>query len=227
VNTAEVMGSAMTVADTPTRSVNSYADLTSEDYFKLLLAQLTNQDPLEPTSNEELLGQIASIRDIEASTSLSDALKSLTGGQQFGSASAMIGRFVTGPMTESGSAVSGVVVGVRFEADGRAILLMEGGMELALDSVISIESAEMIGEELVGKMIFGTDRRDPTDPKTIEGLVTSASADGQGGLLLELDTGEDIRFSDVQRIEEMTTKANPIGKVIDGSAEVLKGLFGI
>ena len=45
--------------------VESLPGLGSQDFLKLLVAQLTNQDPLDPTSNQELFQQIASIREIE------------------------------------------------------------------------------------------------------------------------------------------------------------------
>lgn len=40
-------------------------ELTSQDFLKLLVTQLTYQDPLDPMGNEELLRQISSIREIE------------------------------------------------------------------------------------------------------------------------------------------------------------------
>ena len=74
---------------------NAASALSGEDFFKLLIAELTNQDPLEPTSNQDLLNQISSIRDIELSTSLSESLTSLTEQQRFASAGSLIGQFVT------------------------------------------------------------------------------------------------------------------------------------
>jgi flagellar basal-body rod modification protein FlgD len=97
---------------------NGMADLGSQDFLKLMLTELTNQDPLEPTDNEALLRQISSIRDIELSTSLTDSIRQLTGQQQIGSSSSLIGQFVTGLPGEDGIVSSGLVVGVRF-AGGR------------------------------------------------------------------------------------------------------------
>ena len=89
--------------------------LGADDFLKLLITQLSNQNPLEPTSSEELLQQIASIRDIELSTTLTESLKSLTEQQRYGSAAGLIGNYVVGraDSTNPTAAVpEGVVVGV-------------------------------------------------------------------------------------------------------------------
>lgn len=93
---------------------NAATAMDSQDFFKLLITQLTNQDPFEPTGNDELLRQISSIRDIELSTTLTDSLRSLTGQQRFTSASTLIGQFVTGVPGPDGVVDSGLVIGIRF-----------------------------------------------------------------------------------------------------------------
>ena len=174
----------------------SIAALDSGDFFKLLIAQLSNQDPLEPVSNEELLGQISSIREIELSSTLTESLRSLTSQQGLGSASALIGRYVTGLPGPDGIVESGLVVGLRIGDDGRPMLQLSSGAELSLDQVGTIESPASAGEALVGNSIVGVDRRDPTNPELVEGVVTAVRVGENSEVLLELDTGEDLRLRD-------------------------------
>ena len=181
---------------TDTSATSSLAELRSEDFFELLITQLTNQDPLEPTDNEDLLNQISSIRDIELSTTLTDSLKMLTGQQRFASASSLIGRFVTGNSGAEGSVMRGVVVGVRFEADGQPLLQLADGTEIAIDEVATIESAERVAETLIGQAIIGIDQRDASNPEVVEGRVTGTTTNEAGETMLELDTGADLRFRD-------------------------------
>ena len=174
----------------------SIAALSANDFFKLLIAQLANQDPLEPTSNEELLGQVSSIREIELSATLTESLRKLTDQQGFGSASTLIGRYVTGLPGPEGVVESGLVVGVRVAQDGRPVLQLSSGGELSLHQVDTIESPVSAGEALVGKSIIGVDRRNPSDPQMVEGVVTGVRSNENGEILLELDTGEDLRLKD-------------------------------
>ena len=179
---------------------NSFPDLGSEDFLKLLIMQLRNQDPLEPVDNAELLEQISSVREIELSTTLTESLRLLTGQQRFASASSLIGQYVTGLAGADGTAESGIVVGVRFADAGQPILQLSNGSEIPLEQVGTIESPLRAAEALVGQPILGLDRRDPADPRVVEGIVTSVRIDTQGEVLLELDTGQDLRFRDFVRI---------------------------
>jgi len=190
---------ASTVATSPgVGAVSSSMEaLTSDNFLELLVTQLTNQDPLEPMGNEELLRQISSIREIELSTNLSDALTRLTGQQHFSSASGLIGRHVTTNPDASGASLSGVVVGVRFNDGGKATLVLSDGRETPLANVATIQSPLEAGEALVGLTVVGLDRRDASEPRAVEGLVTSARVDETGEVVLELDTGEALRMRDV------------------------------
>lgn len=175
----------------------STAGLTSDDFFKLLISQLTNQDPLEPTSNDELLKQISSIRDIELSTTLTESLQKLTGQQQFGSASMLIGQYVRSLPDENGMVQAGVVTAVKFDGTGKPALQLSNGAELGMESVATIESPARAAEALIGRAVLGLDRRTPSAPEPVDGLVTAVRAGEGGEFILELDTGDDLRLSDV------------------------------
>ncbi len=192
----EPINAATTLAAPPPRSGNSFDELGSSDFLKLLLTQLTNQDPLEPTGNEELLRQISSIREIELSTTLTDSLRVLTGQQHMTAASSMIGQYVTGLPNADGVAGRGLVMGVRF-AGGQPVLLLSSGAELSLDQVATLEPPLRAAEALIGQSAVGLDTRDPKSPKLVEGVVTGARLDEKGEALLELDTGDDLRLRDV------------------------------
>ena len=183
----------------------SAAGLSSDDFFKLLISQLTNQDPLEPTSNDELLRQISSIRDIELSTTLTESLQKLTGQQQFGSASMLIGQYVRGLPDEDGMVQAGVVNAIRFDGAGKPVLQLSNGAELAMDGIATIESPARAAEALIGRAVLGLDRRTPSAPEPVDGLVTAVRAGEGGEYVLELDTGDDLRLSDVISAGSATT----------------------
>ncbi len=182
---------------TATASGNSTLGLGSEDFYKLLITQLTNQDPLEPTGNEELLRQIASIREIELSTTLTESLQALTGQQRFASASSLIGQYVSGLPGEDGVVASGVVIGIRFTEEGRPVLQLANGTEMPLEQVSTIQSPLAAAQALIGQSVVGLDRRDPSEPELVEGVVTGVAVTDTGETMLELDTGGDLRLSDL------------------------------
>jgi len=174
--------------------------LTGEDFFKLLIAQLSNQNPLEPTSNQELLQQISSIRDIELSTNLPESVKSLTDQQRYASAAGLIGNYVTGradPGDPMAQRAEGVVVGVRFSPEGQALLQLEDGTELPIERIETVVAANATAGSLVGKLVTGVDQSDPDAPRIVEGIVTGLRTEDDETTVLELDTGETLRLDNV------------------------------
>jgi flagellar basal-body rod modification protein FlgD len=177
----------------------STAELGSGDFMKLLITQLTNQDPLEPTKNEDLLKQIASIREIELNSTLTDSLRMLTGQQRFGAASSLMGQYVTSQTQTDGGQLRGLVVGIRFDAANQPILKLSDGSELPLEQVNSIEPPGRAADAMLGQAVLGVDRRTSAAP-IVEGVVTGVRTQGQNEVVLELDDGGTIRLQDVVEV---------------------------
>jgi flagellar basal-body rod modification protein FlgD len=97
-----------------------FAGLTADDFMKLLIAQLQNQDPTSPLDNDALLSQISTMRNLQSNIELSQTLKSITGNQQLATAANFIGKFVAGRSTTQED-VAGIVFGA-FSRDGQTFL---------------------------------------------------------------------------------------------------------
>src|SRR5438477_13067402 len=59
--------------------------LKPEDFIKMMITQLQNQDPMEPAKNEELLAQMSQIGQLQSSTDLQTSLKTLVMQNNIGS----------------------------------------------------------------------------------------------------------------------------------------------
>jgi flagellar basal-body rod modification protein FlgD len=131
-----------TSATTMDRGMNG---LRSEDFFKILVTELRQQDPLQPTKTSDLIGQVSQIRNIELSKNLTDALSQISKQQRTAGASELIGKYVTATFAGTDGAtqeVSGVVTGVRFDPDGTAVLELDSGQSIPAASVTRITSPE-------------------------------------------------------------------------------------
>ena len=96
-----VTGTSNSATATVPRESSGFNALTSENFLKMMIVQLQNQDPLEPTGNEELLNQISQMRSLQSSIELSESLKSLSVQQKLGSAASLIGKTVSGTITSA------------------------------------------------------------------------------------------------------------------------------
>ena len=97
-------------------------ELTMSDFIRMMVAELENQDPMNPISNTEMLQQISQMRSITSSDRLTTSIESLAMGQALSTASSLIGKTVTGVNT-LGNDVEGMVDRVTIE-NGEARLFI-------------------------------------------------------------------------------------------------------
>lgn len=116
-----------------------------EDFLSLMIAEMQNQDPLDPMKNTEMLQQLSQIRSIGATDKLTNTLDAVLLGQHLTTASSLIGREVDA-LSDDGVNVQGRVdrVTVTPAADGRptTIRVHVGGDAIALNNIRQILSAD-------------------------------------------------------------------------------------
>lgn len=119
-----------------TSAKKSAYDLKTEDFIKMMITQLQNQDPTEPVKNEELLAQMSQISQLQSSTTLTSTLQGLTLQNQIGSASSLIGKVVKGLDSED-DPVTGLVTSIKVAGD-KVNLQLDNGKQLQLTRVTEI-----------------------------------------------------------------------------------------
>ena len=123
-----------------TTNTDRMNDLTMTDFIKMMVAELENQDPMDPMSNTEMLSQINQMRSITSSDKLSASIESLSLGQSLSTASSLIGQTITG-VDSGGKTVSGKVDKVKIE-NGEPKLYVGS-------SIISVSNITAINETTV------------------------------------------------------------------------------
>jgi len=118
-NTASGDQLPSTVTKPATQSMNS------SDFIKMMITQLQNQDPLQPTDSNALLQQMSAIGQMQSTSQLQSTLQSLTLQNQIGAASALIGKSVTG-MDSTNNTISGLVNSVQVTQSGVSLQLDNG-----------------------------------------------------------------------------------------------------
>lgn len=128
---------ALTGATTRPNTQSAFSALTSDDFAKIIFAELGRQDPLAPQDTGALIDQIAGIRSIQSNMDLTSNLKTLVGQNEFASASSLIGKRVIG-LTPDMQLAAGLVEGVGRTRDG-TMLLLQDGARLMLSAVQRVE----------------------------------------------------------------------------------------
>ena len=117
---------------------NAY-DLGEDAFLTLLLAQLENQDPLNPMEDADFIAQLAQFQSLSELTNIGDSLEDMMASQKLAQGSNLIGHTVSGQLV-SGKVVTGVVQGL-YMTDGDVVLDVDG-TALPLDSVTYIQATE-------------------------------------------------------------------------------------
>ena len=111
-------------------------DLKPEDFIKMMITQLQNQDPTEPVKNEQLLAQMSQISQLQSSTTLTSTLQGITLQNSIGSASSLIGKVVAG-LDGDDDPVNGLVTAIKVKGND-VTLQLDNGKELGLGKVTDI-----------------------------------------------------------------------------------------
>ncbi len=107
-NAASIVGSSTSTTEAVSRDQTGFASLTPEKFLELLVTQLQTQDPSEPVGNQEIMNQLAMLRDLQASIDLSKTLDSITSNQQLSTAASFLGNTVVAN-DAGGAEITGVV----------------------------------------------------------------------------------------------------------------------
>ncbi|ACL22134.1 flagellar hook capping protein [Desulfitobacterium hafniense DCB-2] len=115
--------------------------LGKDDFLKLLVAELTNQDPLSPMDNKDMITQMAQFSSLEQMNNMSKSMENLVGafGALFQNSllsqgAALIGKHVEGANIDGSGFVNGIVESVQWlNGNPQLVLVLEDGSKAAVD----------------------------------------------------------------------------------------------
>ncbi len=127
-------------------------ELGKDAFLQLLVSQLQNQDPLEPTGNAEFVAQLAQFSTLEGIEEVNDNLIGLAVLQQGNAllsqltdSSALIGQNVRYVPLNGEGELSGVVDSVKVD-DGFATLNIDG-QDVPLGNILEVEGEPALTED--------------------------------------------------------------------------------
>jgi len=128
---------AETTTATGSREINNALD--RDAFLQLLTLQMQNQDPLDPMDNTDMIAQLAQFSSLEQMQNLNTSFEQLSSNfaqSNFISASALVGKSLTGADAE-GKAVQGVISSVAFE--NGVVYFVVGESRVAMSNVRKVE----------------------------------------------------------------------------------------
>ncbi|MCS7255672.1 MAG: flagellar hook capping FlgD N-terminal domain-containing protein [Thermomicrobium sp.] len=131
-------GSPTTTSSTGnTGPVGPGGRLDKQAFLMLLVAQLKNQDPLNPMQDREFIAQLAQLNALEQLQQLNETIAAMAQHAALGQVASYLGKVVSGLERSSGELVSGTVVRATI-VDGAAVLELESGQRIDVRDVVSV-----------------------------------------------------------------------------------------
>ncbi len=205
--------------DSQTKAKNS--NLGKSDFMELMIAQLKNQNPLEPKNNGDFLAQLAQFSSLEGIQKLSSSVDDVAGqfrSTQALSASAMVGRTVLAPsptgILSADGQLSGVVnvpsttSGLRVSivnSAGERVRQLDLGTSQAGQKTFTWDGRNANGDVMpMGRYGIVAEGSYPSGTEQLSTLVSanvdSVSLGNAGSITLNLAGMGSIALSDVQQI---------------------------
>jgi flagellar basal-body rod modification protein FlgD len=137
MSTVNAISSNTTTAnDTSTDATSGSSTLNEADFLKLLVAQMSAQDPMNPESNTEFAAQMAQFSALQTAQGTQTSVAALSASQQVQQANDLIGWTVT-VQNADGTTASGTVTGVQINSGTPSILV--GGTAYTLSQLLTIQ----------------------------------------------------------------------------------------
>ena len=134
VTSVSPVGSDPATAVSQTSTASSAESLDYDSFLRLFVAQLQNQDPMNPMEGTEYTAQLAQFSSLEQSIKSNEKLDGLMSQLSLSQASSLIGRTAA----NADGSISGVIETVTILSDGSVANLTDG-RRLTLGPGITIE----------------------------------------------------------------------------------------
>ncbi len=121
IDTTSKVSNQIMSSTSKTSNTKKSNTLNMENFLSLLVAEMQNQDPLEPTSNSDYMAQMATFSQVEATSEMNERVLSQT-------ASNLIGKAVIVKTDTNSTGYAGGIVNGWQEIDGIVYLGINGNL---------------------------------------------------------------------------------------------------
>ncbi len=125
------------------RQATQELGFSSQDFMKLLIAQLQNQDPLAPMNSADFMAQLAQLQSVAKLNELAEGFDRFAQMVGLGLPASLVGRTVVW-QDQEGMRQQGEVEAVRLQSGQRRpgqaneLVVVVGGQEVGMDEIVEI-----------------------------------------------------------------------------------------
>lgn len=117
-------------------TTGNVSGIGSNQFLQLLVAQLQNQDPLDPVSNQDFISQLTSLNTVQSLDGLNTSFAQMLKLQQLTQGANLIGKTIDYTPTGGGPTATGKVDSVT--AQNGQFVLSVGSTQVTLDQIKAV-----------------------------------------------------------------------------------------
>jgi flagellar basal-body rod modification protein FlgD len=165
----------------PKASTRNTGELGKDDFLKLLITQVQNQDPLNPTTDTDFIAQMAQFSALEQMQNLNQSFSSSMG-------FSLMGKYINAEVKdEAGNVkyVSGKVDMVRM--NGGKVFAMVGEIEVPVENILEVMDSNTSNtgnvtdySSIIGMLGKATITNEEGKTNTIEGVISTITKEKNG-----------------------------------------------
>jgi len=118
-------------------AASAFSGMGGDQFMQLLMAEMENQDPLDPVQDKDFMAQITQINSLMEMDKVSTNMQTLTLSNQMIQAAGLIGKEVSYANAD-GTTKSGVVSGVTYQ--GSSISVTVGDTQVDLSDITGVQA---------------------------------------------------------------------------------------
>ncbi|MEM7183728.1 MAG: flagellar hook capping FlgD N-terminal domain-containing protein [Spirochaetota bacterium] len=139
--------------------------LGKNDFLKLLITQLSHQDPTNPLKDQDFIAQMAQFSSLEQMQHISKGISRMEMKQSY----SLVGKFVSGPDMINGENVAGIAGAIFFDKEGKGFARVNGrSIEISKINFISdpalMQKANAKGQAAVATNPIQVPQKTDTEP---------------------------------------------------------------
>ncbi|PJZ57771.1 flagellar hook capping FlgD N-terminal domain-containing protein [Leptospira barantonii] len=171
--------------------------LGKDDFLKLLITQLSSQDPTNPVKDQDFIAQMAQFSSLEQMNNISTGIQKMGNRQSF----SLVGKLVSGPDFVTGESVAGIAGALFFDGEGKTFVRVNG-RSVDVEQISLVSDPTVLKEQEAAYNQAQTQQTPSTAPSAMAPNASQLKSDKKESAPVGANAEQSPELKDKTTVEE-------------------------
>lgn len=181
--------------------------LGKDDFLKLLITQLSSQDPTNPVKDQDFIAQMAQFSSLEQMNNISTGIQKMGNRQSF----SLVGKLVSGPDFVTGESVAGIAGALFFDGEGKTFVRVNGRS-------VDVEQISLVSDPTVLKEQEAAYNQAQVQQQPMTGSASQSAPTGNAAMAPNAPQTKNDSQAEKTQIAPVSTNAEQAPELKDKTA---------